>query len=200
MTVQIDDAGWGCLLLGVLIGAYRIETEQFAFGEIPVEHFQNGAFARKDYLDGAMQVVDDLLVQLKVGLDEPVEICTGYVLDGVRAWLSRQGYNWTTTRVEGPLQVLVESALLQKLNALGIRVDYRTLTEKQGPALSAVEGLLFWHCLRWLKGGNMDATRALPEREKLAKTGWASYDIWVSHPYQKAKTMAAAARKAKRPW
>jgi len=41
MTIQIDDAGWGCLLLGVLIGAYRVETGEFAFGEIAVEHFQN---------------------------------------------------------------------------------------------------------------------------------------------------------------
>ena len=55
MTIQIDDAGWGCLLLGVLIGAYRVETGEFAFGEISVEHFQNGAFARQGYqISGAM--------------------------------------------------------------------------------------------------------------------------------------------------
>lgn len=196
MTIQIDDAGWGCLLLGVLIGAYRVETGEFAFGEISVEHFQNGAFARQDYLDVAVIVADELLVQLAVGLDEPIEVCRGYVLDGVRRWLSGQGCTWTIAKVEGPLQVLVENALLQKLNALGIRVDYRTLTEKQG--------LLFWHCLRWLKGGNIDATRALPEREVLAKTGWASYDIWVSYPYQQAKSLAAEAKRARsrarRPW
>jgi hypothetical protein len=196
MTIQIDDAGWGCLLLGVLIGAYRVETGEFAFGEISVEHFQNGAFARQDYLDVAVIVADELLMQLAVGLDEPIEVCRGYVLDGVRAWLSKQGYTWTTIKVEGPLQVLVENALLQKLHALGIKVDYSTLTEKQG--------LLFWHCLRWLKGGDMDATRALPERETLAKTGWSSYDIWVSHPYQQAKRLAAEAKRARsrvrRPW
>jgi hypothetical protein len=32
----------------------------------------------------------------------------------------------------------------------------------------------------------------LPEWETLAKTGWSSYDIWVSHPYQQAKRLAAA--------
>jgi hypothetical protein len=196
MTIQMDDAGWGCLLLGVLIGAYRVETGEFAFGEIAVEHFQNGAFARKGYLDVAVTVADDLLVQFAVGLDEPIEVCRGYVLDGVRAWLSKQGYTWTPIKVEGPLQVLVENALLQKLHALGIRVDYRTLTEKQG--------LLFWHCLRWLKGGDMEATRALPERQALAKTGWASYGIWVSHPYRQAKRLASEAKRARsgarRPW
>jgi hypothetical protein len=194
MTIQVDDAGWGCLIGGVLIGAYRIETEEFVFGEIPVQLFQNGAFARKDYLDGAVAVVDDLLMQLGAGLDERIEICRGYVLEGVRTWLSGQGYTWSTIKVEGPLQALVENALLQRLKALGIRVDYRTLTEKQG--------LLFWHCLRWLKGENIDATRALPEREALAKTGWASYEIWTSHPYQKAKRLAAAAKggRARRSW
>jgi hypothetical protein len=196
VTIQMDDAGWGCLLLGVLIGAYRVETREFAFGEVPVQLFQDGAFGRKDYLAGAVTVVDGLLAQLAVGPEEPIEICRGYVLDGVRAWLTRQGYTWTPTRVEGPLQVLVESALLQKLHALGIRVDYRTLTEKQG--------LLFWHCLRWLKGGDMEATRALPERQALAKTGWASYGIWVSHPYRQAKRLASEAKRARsgarRPW
>jgi len=85
---------------------------------------------------------------------------------------------------------------LQRLHALGIYVDYETLTEKQG--------LLFWHCLRWLKGGNINARRAVPEREAMAKTGWESYNIWVSHPYQQAKRLAAKLKRARarerRPW
>jgi len=41
-------------------------------------------------------VVDELLVQLAVGLEEPIEVCRGYALDSVREWLSKQGYTWTT--------------------------------------------------------------------------------------------------------
>ena len=196
MTVQIDDAGWGCLIGGVLIGAYRVETQEFVCGEIPVQLFQDGAFACKDYLRGGATVVEQIFQQLEVPADEPVEVCRGYVLDGIREWLSEEGYNWIPAKIEGPLQSLIEGALLQKLQGLGIKVDYETLTKKQG--------LLFWHCLRWLKGGNIDATRALPEREALAKTGWASYEAWVSHPYQQAKRLARGAKRAgaraRRPW
>ena len=194
--IQIDDAGWGCLIGPVLIGAYRIETQEFAYGKIPVRFFQPPLFAQKAYLDKAAEVARQLLDELKVKPKERVEICRGYVLDGVRAWLAKTGRSFRTVKVEGPLQVLVETALQQELAALGLRVSYEVLTEKQG--------LLFWLCLRWLKGGDIDATKAVPEREKHAKTGWASYDIWISHPYAEAKRLAAEAkaerRRARRPW
>jgi hypothetical protein len=190
MTVQIDDAGWGCLLGGVIIGAYRVETAEYAWGEVPVETFQGAAFARKEYLGGAARLAAQLFEQLRVPRDEPVEICSGYVLGGVREWLSGAGYRWRTVKVEGPLQVLAETTLQQRLQQIGLDVDYETLTGKQG--------LLFWLCLRWLKGGDVDAARVLPEREKYAKTGWASYSIWASHPYEEAKRLAREAKARRR--
>jgi hypothetical protein len=192
LTVQIDDAGWGCLLGGVIIGAYRIETEQYAWGEVPVEAFQGAAFARKEYLGGAARVAARLFEELDVPAGEPVQICSGYVLGGVREWLSAAGYRWRQIKVEGPLQALAETTLQQRLQQIGLEVDYETLTEKQG--------LLFWLCLRWLKGGDIDATRALPGREKHAKTGWASYEIWTTHPYEEAKQLAREAKARRRRW
>ena len=71
----------------------------------------------------------------------------------------------------------------QTLHSLGVTdVDYTTLTTKQG--------LLFWHCLRWLKGGDINAAGVLPDRAKHAKTGWANYRIWAKYPYAQAKQMA----------
>ena len=188
--IQLDDAGWGCLIGGVFIGAYRPETEEFCYGEIPVSCFQGEAFARQEYLDEGARVVQRLFTDLAVPKAEPVQVCTGYVLGGIRQWLSREGYHWYPAKITGPLQVLVETALLQTLQRHGLEVDYVTLTEKQG--------LLFWECLRWLKGGNINATRALPEREKLAKTGWGTYSIWVENPYAVAKQKAAAFKAARR--
>ena len=69
-----------------------------------------------------------------------VECCTGYVLSGVRAWLSEQGYDWRTAKITGPLQEKVERAFLDLLQGYGLDIDYETLTEKQG--------LAFWLCLR----------------------------------------------------
>jgi len=194
MTIQIDDAGWGCLIGPVLIGAYRIETQEFAYGEIPVRFFQPPLFGQKAYLNKAAEVARQLLRRLKAGPKEEIQICRGYVLDGVREWLAETGLPWRTVKVEGPLQVLVETALQQELAALGLRVSYEVLTQKQG--------LLFWLCLRWLKGGDIDATKAVPGREKHAKTGWASYHIWVRHPYAEARRLAAKAKaeRRRRPW
>jgi hypothetical protein len=155
-----------------------------------VEMFQGAAFARKEYLGGAARLAAQLFEQLRVPRDEPVEICSGYVLDGVREWLSGAGYRWRPVKVEGPLQVLAETTLQQRLQQIGLDVDYETLTGKHG--------LLFWLCLRWLKGGDVDAARVLPEREGYAKTGWASYSIWASHPYEEAKRLAREAKARRR--
>ena len=197
MTVQIDDAGWGCLLGGVIIGAYRLETQEFACQEIPARFFQPPLFGQRAYLDKAVEVAGRLLMdELGVQPGEEIQVCSGYVLSNVGPWLAQAGLLGRKVKVEGPLQVLVETALQQSLAALGLDVSYDVLTRKQG--------LLFWKCLHWLKGGNINATRAVAERERHAKTGWASYGIWVGHPYAQAKQLAAqakAARKqARRPW
>lgn len=180
MTIQIDDAGWGCLLGGVLVGAYRTETQAFAWGEIPVAHFQGRAFADRTYLHWAVEVARGLFGRLSVERDEPVQVCSGYVLEGVRQWLDAGGYTWRTAKVDGSLQLLVETALLERLHSLGLRdLDLETLTKKQG--------LLFWKCLRWLKGGDAEAPAPVRAREQFAKTGWRTYPIWANNPYRHAK-------------
>ncbi len=77
--IQIDDAGWGSFVGGVLIGAYRTETREFACNEILVTFILGEAFARKAYLEVSRDVARRVLEQLRVGKDEPIEICTGYI-------------------------------------------------------------------------------------------------------------------------
>jgi len=40
-----------------------------------------------------------------------------------------------------------------------------------------------------LKGVNINARRALPARERLVKTGWSTYPVWIGHPYANAKRL-----------
>jgi hypothetical protein len=178
MGIQIDDAGWGCLMGPVFLGIYREETQEYSFKEIPVEVFQGGSMARKEYLQAAYGITGQLLEELKVGKEEHITVCTGEVLQGVRDYLADYRFKWTAGKITGPLQVLVETTLLQKLNGLGLKLDFKTLTEQQG--------LLFWHCVRWLKGGNLKG-KALPERERLCKTGWKTFRLWADLPYEEAK-------------
>lgn len=180
--IQIDDAGWGSLLLGCGIGGYRVETGEFAYREVPVELFQGDNFASEKYRDGAVRAAQEVLSELCHAPDEPIEICTGYVLDSIRHYLANNRYNWRTGKITGPLQEKIESCLLESLKEIGLHdIDYETLTQKQG--------LFFYKALKWLKGGNINGT-VLPERERFAKTGWATYHIWATMPYEKAKVEA----------
>jgi len=91
--IQIDDAGWGCLVGGVLLGIYSKETGEYAYREIPINIFHHGNFTAKAYLKIAYQLTPDLLDALKVPPDEP------------------------TT---GPLQEKIKATFLKKLNQIGI--------------------------------------------------------------------------------
>lgn len=192
MTIQIDDAGWGSLVGGVLIGACRKESPQtqHAFQELDVSLFQAGVFSHKLYLEKAGDAAVALMVLLNASLDEPVEICTGYVLQAAKQRLAFEGYQVTSAKVGDPLQSLIERELLNRIRALGVETDYETLTEKQG--------LYFWQCVHWLKGGDVEAAAAVPEREKQCKTGWGTYPIWAGNPYSKAKVLAKRHKRQRR--
>jgi hypothetical protein len=73
LTIQIDDAGWGSPIGGVLIAGYRPETGEFAVAEIAVAHFQPPRFQRRTYLDGAVDATRQVLDMLASPADERVE-------------------------------------------------------------------------------------------------------------------------------
>jgi len=195
--IQIDDAGWGSLVGGMLIGACRVESPktQHEFVEIHVSAFQGTGFELKTYHYLAAEAAETLMKRLRVPPEEPILMCTGYVLDGAYDRLVGNIYNVRRGKVGEPLQTLIESAWLQHIQTLGVETDLETLTEKQG--------LYFWQCVKWLKGGDLNGP-ALPAREKLCKTGWGTFRIWADHPYHQAKELARqhklARQRERRPW
>ena len=184
MTVLIDDANWGCLLRGCLIGIYRVETEEMEVGEVPVEYFQEPKFSRHDYLWVIADIVKGLLDKLSVDSKERVTICRGYVLREARERFVHQGYNCEPRKITGPFQEKLESQAIDYVNELGVGIDVSRLEQY---------GSLFFICLEWLKGGDLDAY-ALPEREIHAKTGWESYSIWAYNTLEMAKALARQRR------
>jgi len=81
MTITIDDAGVGDLLFGVVIGAFRDETQEFRYDIVDVKYFRPQRFHRKEYLNQASRVVFQLLGKLKPKAEEPIRICKGYIFD-----------------------------------------------------------------------------------------------------------------------
>jgi len=158
LTIQIDDSGWGDLLDGVVIVAYRKETEQLAYRIIDLSFFKDPLFDQKNYLTEASRLVQELLEELKATKNELIEICTGYVLSRAVIDLHQAGFTVRTTKIVGPLQYLGESIFLEELRKIG----YTPIEDRELKRVAS-----FYHMLRWMN--------EKPERRQLAKTGWSFF-------------------------
>lgn len=157
MTLQIDDAGVGDLLHGVVVGVYRPETGEFIYDMIDVEFFQAPKFGRKAYLGKASEIVMQIIDRMKVRENELILICSSFILErAVRDLEERYGkQRVTVTKITNGAQRFVETAYLDEIRNLG----YEPLAEREEKRTRS-----FFHMLRWL---NKD-----PRRFKHAKTGW----------------------------
>ena len=161
MTVEIDDAGWGDLLGGVVIGCYRTETGQFVHRLIDIRFFQDPTFDHKDYLDEASRLVQEMVQELKVDAPEPIMVCTGYVLSRAVYGLQQQGFKVSTGKITGPLQELGEQTFLNELKKLG----YEPIPNRE--ANGKMRARSFYSMLNWMK--------EKPERCQYAKMGWSFF-------------------------
>ncbi len=157
MTVIVDDAGSGDLLFGVVVGAFRVETREFHYGVVDVRFFQSGRFFRKEYLGQSSRIVSQLLVRLRLGSEEEVHVCRGYIFDVAVDDLRRIYGDGRVRRVQvsGEAQRLTELAYLDELRNLG----YEPVKEREDKRAKS-----FFHMMRWLKEN--------PDRLRYAKTGW----------------------------
>lgn len=157
MTIQVDDAGWGDPVGGVIIGILRVETKEYLAKEIEVHHFQEPHFSQKTFLARGLELVLEGLRCLNIEEGEPIQVCRGTVLDGVREGLVQQGYEVLPTKIEGKLQDLVEASLVEAMARRGIR---------DLPRVSGKER--FFQQLEWIQ-------EDLENREQMVKTGWRNW-------------------------
>lgn len=157
MTILIDDAGYGDLLHGAVIGAYRPETDEFIYDLIDVKYFQKPLFGKKEYQLQAGRIAKKLVKRLGLKDGDRIEICQGDILDKAAEALGDIYGKDRITRVkiEGKTQDLIESAYLDEIRNLGYE-PIPDRTEKWGKS--------FWHMYRWLKANR----RML----KYSKSGW----------------------------
>lgn len=167
MTIQIDDAGVGDLLHGVVVGAHRKETSEFHYDLIPVTYFQEPNFKQKLYLKKATELTLTLLNQMRIQEKENVEICTSFLFDETRPALVEQlGKDRVrATAITGEAQDRVEGAYLDEIRNLG----YEPISERDEKRAKS-----FFHMLRWIK---KDSSRL-----KYAKTGWPRLRRYIRHP------------------
>lgn len=122
-----------------------------------MKYFQNPHFKRKLYLKKATELTLRLLQEMKLGLEEDIEICSSFLFDETRPFLSDQygKERVRTSVITGEAQDNVETAYLDEIRNLG----YSPLADRDEKRARS-----FFHMLRWVKQN--------PARLRLAKTGW----------------------------
>ena len=137
----------------------RVETGERYIGEIPLEQFQDD-YQSGRYLETSVEVALMGIRDLTVDLDEPIHICTGYILSEIRRVLTNQGYNIVPSKITGITQEFAENAYKESLVRLGVG-DMTTVSK-----MRSFKGFMSW------------VKEDLERRERYVKTGWKSWPKW----------------------
>jgi hypothetical protein len=165
--ILIDDAGWGDLILGVVIGALKFPGRKYMRRRIPVSSFQSPNFENKRYLYDAVKIAEEIVEVMRPDSETGFKVCTGYVLSSIREYLRDQGFVVKEVQIAAELQEIVERSYVRWCIEVGV------------PAERLEDKKRFWTLLDWV------AER--PKlREKLVKTGWKSWKRkWRKKAFEK---------------
>ncbi len=157
MVVEVDDSGWGDLIGGAVIVMRRLGKNDKYVGEVPVEAFQGNAFNEKEYLKHVLRIVREGVEALGIKKDEPVHVCTGYILSEVRKALTNEGFNVVPSRIVGATQEFAEDEYIKHMSRLGVG------SPAEARRIRGFDASLAW------------VLRDVDKREHLVKTGWKSW-------------------------
>jgi len=157
MVVEVDDSGWGDLVGGAVIVMRRLGTNEKYVGEVPVEAFQGPSFKAKAYLPHVLRIVREGAEVLNITKNEPIHVCTGYILSEVRKLLANEGYKVVPSRIVNVTQKLAEEEYVKHLSRLGVG------TPDQAQKLRGFDSFLSW------------VLRDVDKRERFVKTGWKAW-------------------------
>jgi len=164
-TVLIDDAGWGDLILGAVIGALKLPDHKYMERRIPVTAFQPPNFENKTYLEDARRIGREIVEAMQPDKQTCFKVCSGYILSGVRSYLQEQGFHVEKTTITGELQERVEKSFIEWCIEVGVPRDRLKNARR------------FYPILDWV-------AEKIEFRERLVKTGWKR---WQNKWRQKAQ-------------
>jgi hypothetical protein len=154
--IWIDDAGWGELILGVVIGAIKPPNHRYLERRIPVSSFRPPNFGNKKYLDDAMKIANEIVEVMQPDMETCFKVCSGYVLSSIISRLQELGFKVEKVEITGELKEMLERSFVRWCIEIGV------------PSERLEEEKRFWTLLEWVG--------ERPEvRETLVKTGWGSW-------------------------
>ena len=165
--ISIDDAGWGDLILGVVIGAHKLPDHKYMERRIPVSSFQPPNFENKMYLRDAVKIAEEIVKVMRPDKEINFKVCSGYVLSSIREYLREIGFSVEEVGIKGELQEMVERGYLRWCGEVGVPSERLVkITHAQNR---------FWILLEWV-------AEKPKIRENHVKTGWKSWDQkWRKH-------------------
>jgi hypothetical protein len=167
---MIASAGWSDLLLGVVIGALKPPDPRLMDRRIPTSSFQPPNFKNKKYLVDAIKITDEIIEVMKPDEETQFRVCSGYILSSVRRHLQNKGFRVEKIETTIQLQEMVERSYARWCIEVGVPEEI--LREKRR----------FWTFLEWV-------TEKPHLRERLVKTGWASWERkWREEIFKKKQT------------
>ena len=135
----------------------RIETGEAHLGEISLTLFRGKTFSEKRYLHEAIRIIGEGIEKLGITKDEPLRVCTGYILSGVREALAREGYTVIPSKITGTTQELAEDEFVKSLVRLGVGGEAEVRRMRH-----------FSSFIKWVR-------EDLEVRERFVKTGWKAW-------------------------
>ena len=121
--ILIDDAGWGDLILGVVIGALELPEHKYMERRISVSSFQLPNFENKQYLDDSLKIAEEIVEVMKADERTSFKVCSGYVLSSIREYLRNRGFHVEEVVITGELQERVERGYLKWCVEVGVPVE-----------------------------------------------------------------------------
>jgi hypothetical protein len=159
-VIQIDDAGIGFPLCGIMIGITDGST--IWTDTVDVKMFQGQAYDQKEYVKDYTQ--RGLNIISKIGISPKthrIEICSGFINQALKEQLRTMGYEVSITDIKGLLQDKLEDLYrkhVYDLTGKYLGYDPKGLTDKQ-------ISLNFYSAVNW--GRNF--------APNLIKTGWKTF-------------------------
>jgi transcription initiation factor TFIIE subunit alpha len=157
--ILIDGAGWGDLILGVVIGALKLPDHEYMERRIPSSSFQPPNFENKQYLHDAVKIVEEIVDVMRADKETRFKVALSLereILSGLRRYLQDRGFSVAKAEITGELQTRVEKGYVEWCEEAGVPPE-RLKGERR-----------FWTLLEWV-------AEEPKIREKLVKTGWKSW-------------------------
>jgi hypothetical protein len=131
--IQIDDAGWGFPLCGVMVGV--TDGTKVLTNVVPVSYFQGKTFKTKKYL----KVYSELGLELVRTFEAKhqthrIEICTGFINSQLKKDLRKLKFDVRVTEIKGLLQDELERLFKEHVKhetGLNLAYDPKSMEKKK---------------------------------------------------------------------